>query len=53
MIIRYRFRLVNTACDPNYVFSIDSHSFLVIEADSVNHIPIPVDSVQIYAGEST
>ena len=25
---RYRFRLVSISCDPNYVFSIDGHTFV-------------------------
>ncbi|KAF5390803.1 hypothetical protein D9757_004420 [Collybiopsis confluens] len=48
---RYRFRLVAISCDPNFVFSIDGHSFTVIEADGVNHQPIVADSVQIFAGQ--
>jgi iron transport multicopper oxidase len=47
---RYRIRLVSISCDPNYVFSIDGHSFTVIEADGVNTQPLPVDSIQIFAG---
>ncbi|VDB92219.1 unnamed protein product [Peniophora sp. CBMAI 1063] len=49
--LRYRFRLVSMACDANFVFSIDGHSFAVIEADGVAHQPLPVDSVQIFAGQ--
>ncbi|KAL0567327.1 laccase, multicopper oxidase, benzenediol:oxygen oxidorectuctase, partial [Marasmius crinis-equi] len=48
---RYRFRLVNTACDPNYDFHIDNHTFTVIEADGVNHQPVDADSFQIFAGQ--
>ncbi|KAG6844220.1 Acyl-coenzyme A oxidase 2 [Tephrocybe sp. NHM501043] len=48
---RYRFRVVAISCDPNYIFSIDSHSFTVIEVDGVNHKPVAVDSLQIYAGQ--
>ena len=48
---RYRFRLVSLSCDPNYTFSIDGHNMTVIEADSVNHEPVTVDSIQIYAGQ--
>ncbi|SRR6266851_6085911 len=46
----YRLRLVSISCDPNYVFSIDSHQFTVIEVDGVNHQPLVVDSLQIFAG---
>ncbi|KAF5374040.1 hypothetical protein D9757_010078 [Collybiopsis confluens] len=48
---RYRFRLVSIACTPNYVFSVDNHSFTVIEADGDNHKPVVADSVQIFAGQ--
>ncbi|KAK1227963.1 fatty-acyl coenzyme A oxidase [Marasmius sp. AFHP31] len=48
---RYRFRLISMSCDPNYVFSIDDHPLTVIEADGVNTLPLPVDSIQIYAGQ--
>ncbi|KZP07255.1 multicopper oxidase [Athelia psychrophila] len=49
--LRYRFRLVSISCDPNYTFSIDSHSLTVIEMDSINIIAKNVDSIQIYAGQ--
>ncbi|KAH9951139.1 laccase 1 [Amylocystis lapponica] len=50
--LRYRFRLVNIACDPNMIFTIDGHSDLtVIEADGVNTEPLTVDSIQIYAAQ--
>lgn len=39
------------ACEPNYNFSIDDHTMTVIEADGVNHQPIPVDQIDIFAGE--
>ncbi|KAG6835987.1 hypothetical protein H0H93_012536 [Arthromyces matolae] len=48
---RYRFRLVSISCDPNFIFSIDSHTLTVIEADAVNHQPVVVDSLQIFAGQ--
>ncbi|CAK5274943.1 unnamed protein product [Mycena citricolor] len=50
--LRYRFRLVNTACDSNYVFQIDGHKNLtIIEADGILHQPLTVDSIQIYAAQ--
>ncbi|KAJ7100468.1 laccase [Mycena epipterygia] len=49
--IRYRFRLVAISCDPNYNFSIDGHKMTIIEVDGVNHKPITVDSLQIFAGQ--
>lgn len=48
---RYRFRLVSLSCDPNYTFSIDGHKLTVIEVDGVNHEPVTVDSLQIFAGQ--
>ncbi|KDR80952.1 hypothetical protein GALMADRAFT_60685 [Galerina marginata CBS 339.88] len=48
---RYRFRLVSTSCDPNYVFSIDSHTLTIIEVDGINVEPLVVDSIQIFAGQ--
>ncbi|KAI0073552.1 laccase A [Panus rudis PR-1116 ss-1] len=48
---RYRFRLVSTSCDPNYIFSIDNHNMKVIEVDGVNSQPLNVDSIQIFAGQ--
>ncbi|KAJ6582164.1 laccase 2 precursor [Mycena capillaripes] len=48
---RYRFRLVAISCDPNYNFSIDGHSLTIIEVDGVNHKPLTVDSLQIFAGQ--
>ncbi|CAK5272431.1 unnamed protein product [Mycena citricolor] len=50
--LRYRFRLLNTACNPNYVFQIDGHKNLtIIEADGVLHEPLSVDSIQIFAAQ--
>ncbi|KAG6828776.1 hypothetical protein H0H92_006800 [Tricholoma furcatifolium] len=48
---RYRFRLVSISCDPNYIFSIDGHNMTIIEVDGVNHEPLLVDNIQIYAGQ--
>ena len=49
--LRYRFRLVSISCDPNWVFSIDSHNLTVIEMDGISIVPKNVDSIQIYAGQ--
>ncbi|KZV75804.1 multicopper oxidase [Peniophora sp. CONT] len=49
--LRYRFRLISISCDANFVFSIDGHSFSVIEVDGTSHQPLPIDSVQIMAGQ--
>jgi len=48
---RYRFRLIAIACDPNFVFSIDGHSFTIIEVDGVNTVPVKADLIQIFAGQ--
>ncbi|KAJ7106687.1 laccase [Mycena epipterygia] len=48
---RYRIRLVAMSCDPNFTFTIDSHTFTIIEVDSVNVEPLTVDSIQIFAGQ--
>ncbi|OBZ74795.1 Laccase-2 [Grifola frondosa] len=48
---RYRFRLVSVSCDPNYAFSIDNHTMTIIEADSVETKPLPVDSLLIFAAQ--
>ncbi|KAI0326254.1 TvLac7 [Cubamyces sp. BRFM 1775] len=48
---RYRFRLLNIACDPNYMFSIDGHTMSVIEADGQNTEPLNVDTIQIFAAQ--
>lgn len=47
---RYRFRLINMALEANFQFSIDSHTFTIIEADGVNTETLVVDSLQIFAG---
>lgn len=39
------------SCDPNYTFQIDGHSMTVIEADGQNTEPLPVDQIQIFAGQ--
>ncbi|KAF8169811.1 yellow laccase [Pholiota molesta] len=36
---RYRFRLVSLSCDPFFNFSIDGHSFTIIEVDGINTQP--------------
>ncbi|KAI0782838.1 laccase [Abortiporus biennis] len=48
---RYRMRLINMSCEPNYVFSIDNHNMTIIEADGVNTQQLTVDSIQIFAGQ--
>nr|AFE48785.1 yellow laccase [Stropharia aeruginosa] len=48
---RYRFRLVSISCDPNFEFTIDNHSMMIIEVDGQNIQPLTVDSITISAGQ--
>ncbi|KAK7045836.1 laccase, multicopper oxidase, benzenediol:oxygen oxidorectuctase [Paramarasmius palmivorus] len=48
---RYRMRLVNVACDPAYTFSIDNHTMTIIETETVNNVPLEVDSLMIYVAQ--
>ncbi|KAG6856578.1 hypothetical protein H0H87_002966 [Tephrocybe sp. NHM501043] len=48
---RYRFSIVAISCDANYIFSIDNHNMTIIEVDGVNHSPLEVDNLQIFAGQ--
>ncbi|KAJ7642439.1 laccase [Mycena polygramma] len=48
---RYRMRMISISCDPNWIFSIDNHQFTIIEVDGVNHQPLTVDSIQIFAAQ--
>ncbi|KAH9936770.1 laccase [Epithele typhae] len=48
---RYRFRLVSISCDPNHTFSIDGHNMTIIEVDAVDHTPLTVEQLQIFAGQ--
>jgi len=43
--------LVSMSCDPNWIFSIDGHEMTIIEVDGVNHQPLTVDAIQIFAGQ--
>lgn len=51
IVYRYRMRLINMACEPNYTFSIDGHTMTIIEVDGIAHKPTTVDSIQVLAGE--
>ncbi|KAK7041765.1 laccase, multicopper oxidase, benzenediol:oxygen oxidorectuctase [Paramarasmius palmivorus] len=48
---RYRMRVVNIACQPDYTFWIDKHTMNVIEVDSVNHQPVETDSFRIFVAQ--
>ncbi|KAF7325235.1 Laccase I [Mycena kentingensis (nom. inval.)] len=49
--LRYRMRLINIACDPNFIFGIEGHSMTIIEVDGVSHQPYVVDSLRILVGQ--
>ncbi|KAF9224261.1 laccase [Gyrodon lividus] len=48
---RYRIRLINMACKPHIIFSIDNHNFTIIEADGQPTLPYAVDTIPIYVGQ--
>ncbi|KAF8317282.1 laccase [Cantharellus anzutake] len=48
---RYRMRLINMACDPNYLVTFEGHTMTVIEADGVTTKPRVVNSLQIFVGQ--
>ncbi|KAF9237141.1 laccase lcc6 [Melanogaster broomeanus] len=48
---RYRMRLISMACKPDYLLSIDNHTFTVIEADGELTRPLVVDSIPIAASQ--
>ncbi|KAI0027662.1 laccase [Vararia minispora EC-137] len=49
--IRYRFRVVATSCDTNFMFSIDSHNLTIIEVDGNSVQPHTVNQIQILAAQ--
>ncbi|KAF9062893.1 laccase [Rhodocollybia butyracea] len=49
--LRYRFRLIHSGCDQPFNFSIDFHTFQVIEADGIEHEPVVADAVQIFVAQ--
>jgi len=48
---RYRIRLINMACKPHVIFSIDNHNLTIIEADGQAVLPYVVDTIQISPGQ--
>lgn len=48
---RYRIRLINMACKPHIIFSIENHNLTIIEADGQAVLPHTVDAIPIYAGQ--
>ena len=48
---KYRMRLLNTAVDGHFQFSLDGHSFQVISMDLVPIVPYETDSLHISIGQ--
>ncbi|KAK1228361.1 laccase, multicopper oxidase, benzenediol:oxygen oxidorectuctase [Marasmius sp. AFHP31] len=48
---RYRMRVLNTGCQPDFWFHIDKHAMKVIEVDSINHQPVDTEGFRIFAGQ--
>ncbi|CAG8949270.1 hypothetical protein HYFRA_00004895 [Hymenoscyphus fraxineus] len=48
---RYRYRLLNSALDSHFLFSIDGHNFQVIGMDLVPIVPYTTDSISIAIGQ--
>ncbi|KAF9449616.1 multicopper oxidase [Macrolepiota fuliginosa MF-IS2] len=48
---RYRFRVFAISCRPFFTFSVDGHNMTFIEADGIEHDPVEVQNVDIYAAQ--
>ncbi|KAF7760657.1 CAZyme family AA1 [Agaricus bisporus var. burnettii] len=48
---RYRFRVIAISCRPFFTFSVDNHNLTFMEADSVEHDPVEIQNVDIYAAQ--
>ncbi|KAJ3865330.1 laccase [Lentinula novae-zelandiae] len=48
---RYRFRVFALSCRPFFTWSIDNHNLTVMELDGVEHDPVTVQNVDIYAAQ--
>ncbi|KAJ7018613.1 laccase [Mycena alexandri] len=49
--LRYRLRIFSLSCRPYMTFSIDNHTFDVMELDGVEHDPTPFQNADIYAAQ--
>jgi FtsP/CotA-like multicopper oxidase with cupredoxin domain len=49
-ILTYSFHVISISCRPFFTFSIDGHNLTVIELDGVEHDPVTVQNIDIYAG---
>ncbi|KAK1231182.1 laccase, multicopper oxidase, benzenediol:oxygen oxidorectuctase [Marasmius sp. AFHP31] len=48
---RYRFRLISISCRPFFTFSVDNHNITAMEFDGVEHDPVTVQNVDVYAAQ--
>ncbi|KAF5378072.1 hypothetical protein D9615_007511 [Tricholomella constricta] len=48
---RYRLRVFALSCRPFFTFSIDNHNITFIEADGIEHDPVTVQNVDVYAAQ--
>ncbi|KAF8074135.1 laccase [Lyophyllum atratum] len=48
---KYRLRIINISAYAGYEFSIEGHRLTIIEVDGINHVPLTVDRLMIYAGQ--
>ncbi|KAJ8087783.1 laccase, multicopper oxidase, benzenediol:oxygen oxidorectuctase [Marasmius tenuissimus] len=48
---RYRMRVINIGCQPDFWFHIDKHAMKVIEADGITHQPVDTEGFRIFAGQ--
>ncbi|KAJ3562276.1 hypothetical protein NP233_g9679 [Leucocoprinus birnbaumii] len=48
---RYRLRVFAISCRPFFTFSIDNHNITFIEADGIEHDPVEVQNIDIYAAQ--
>lgn len=49
--LTYRFRLLNVGSFAPFLFSIENHSLLVVEADGTSVVPFEVNSLQLAVGQ--
>lgn len=48
---RYRFRVFALSCRPFFTFSVDNHNITVMEFDGVEHDPVTVQNVDVFAAQ--
>ena len=49
---RYRFRVANTGGEHGFVVSVDDHKLFVVGSDGDDYLPIEVDFIALFPGES-